>query len=296
MPIAPSRKSVLPAPVYDRDGITLYVGDARGILPTLPAGSVDLVFTDPPFGHNNNDGDLIHNREKALGESRKKWHGRDSVTEQSQNPARPIANDSPEDANALVRWFFAEADRLLDSGCCCCCGGGGPDPQFARWSMWLDEAIGFKQMVVWDKGPMGMGWHYRRSYEVVLVGQKPGAACRWYDTSSKIENIIRPGYLGIRKIIPQGDQHPTEKPVELAEFFIRLHSQKGHIVLDPFLGSGSTALAAKKWGRMFIGIDLDRDHVDATIDRLENAEGGGVLMDLRKQMKKRGSFSGRTRA
>ena len=55
----------------------------------------------------------------------------------------------------------------------------------------MDGIIGFKQMVVWDKGPIGMGWHYRRSYETVLVGEKPGAACRWFDDSQQIENIIR---------------------------------------------------------------------------------------------------------
>jgi hypothetical protein len=90
-----------------------------------------------------------------------------------------------------VRWSFTEADRLLAKGGCCCCGGGGPDPHFARWSLWLDEAVGFKQMVVWDKGPMGMGWHYRRSYETVLVGEKRGGKCRWYDDSQTIERFVQ---------------------------------------------------------------------------------------------------------
>jgi hypothetical protein len=74
--------------------------------------------------------------------------------------------------------------------------------------LWLDEAVGFKQMVVWDKGPMGMGWHYRRSYETVLVGEKRGGKCRWYDDSQTIENIIRPGAYGITKILP-GRGHQT---------------------------------------------------------------------------------------
>ena len=97
-------------PVYDRDGITLYCGDARAIVPQLANHSIDLIFTDPPYGHNNNDGDLIHNREKALGVS---------TTEQS---ARPIANDGFDEANELVKWLFREAKRLLRmGGCCCCC-------------------------------------------------------------------------------------------------------------------------------------------------------------------------------
>ncbi len=55
-------------PYYQDDLITLYNADARAILPNLAAGSIDFVFTDPPYGHNNNNnGDLIHRWEAALG-------------------------------------------------------------------------------------------------------------------------------------------------------------------------------------------------------------------------------------
>lgn len=243
---------------------TIYRADAREVLPRIAAGSVDMVMTDPPYGHNNNDGgDLIHRREAALGMSSGKAAA-----------SRPIANDGPE-ANDLARWLFVESGRLLKPGCCCCCcgGGGGPDPQFARWSLWLDEAVGFKQMVVWDKGPIGMGWHYRRSYETVLVGEKPGAACRWYDETMAVENIIRPGGR-IRKIIPQADDHPTPKPVELAEHFILLHTRPGDLVLDPFMGHGWVGQAAVKNGRRFVGIEIDEGFYDAAAGNLERAEFG----------------------
>jgi DNA modification methylase len=183
-----------------------------------------------------------------------------------------------------VRWLFVAARRLLDSGCCCCCccGGGGPDPQFARWSLWLDEVLDFKQMVVWDKGPMGMGWHYRRSYETVLVAQKPGGACKWFDTSGKIENIIRPGYRGIKKIIPQATDHPTPKPPELARHFIRLHTKPGDLVLDPFMGGGSTAVAAIAEGRRFVGVELDPAFFDMACRRIEKAQRQGQLFNSRE--------------
>ena len=224
---------------------TIYNVDCIEIMRSWPNASIDFIFGDPPYGHNNNNGDLIDRWEQALGRPR-----------DGRSGPRPIANDG-EEANTLVRAFFAEAARLLKPGCCCCCccGGGGPDPQFARWSLWLDEHLDFKQMVVWDKGPMGMGWHYRRSYETVLVAQKPGAACRWYDESNAVENIIRPGFAP--KIIPSADQHPTEKPVELAMHFIKLHTKRGDIVLDPFAGSGSTLDAANRLGRKWIGIEID---------------------------------------
>ena len=242
-------------PYYQDEACTLYHGDCREILPTLEP--VDMIFTDPPYGHNNNNGDLISNWEKALG------------VKPSGEETRAIKNDGPE-ANELVRWFFGETKRLLKHGgcCCCCCGGGGPDPTFARWSLWLDEVLEFKQMVVWDKGPIGMGWHYRRSYETVLVAMKPGAACKWYDDTQQIENIIRPGMHGIKKIIPQEDEHPTPKPEELAKFFIQLHSQAGETVLDPFMGGGSTARAAKDLGRKFIGIELEERWLEMTAKRL----------------------------
>ena len=273
MPKIPSKLG----PVYSKDGIVLYLGDSREILPTLPAGSIQFIFTDPPYGHNNNNGDLIHRREAALGQGP---HGK----------SRAIANDGIE-ANELVQWAFKEFNRLLQPGCCCCCccGGGGPDPQFARWSLWLDEAVGFKQMVVWDKGPMGMGWHYRRSYETVLVGEKPGAACHWYDETKRIENIIRPGWF--KKIIPGKEDHPTEKPLGLVEHFLRLHTRSGDTVLDPFLGYGTTALACSRWNRKMIGIELDRKSLEVCIERLENFAGGGIRMDARKQLK----LSGRRR-
>lgn len=236
----------------------LACGDAREILPEI--ANVDMVFTDPPYGHNNNNnGDLIHRWEAAL--------GRGPVRE-----ARPIANDGT-DAGELARWLFMEAARVLPRGgaICCCGGGGGPDPQFARWSLWMNEVLTFKQMIVWDKGPMGMGWHYRRSYETVLVAERKGGKSRWYDDSHRVENIIRPGAYGIKKIIPRKDQHPTEKPERLPAHFISLHTLPGHTVLDPFMGAGTTGAAAVTMGRAFVGIELDRQFFESACQRIEAA-------------------------
>lgn len=131
----------------------------------------------------------------------------------------------------------------------------------------MDGPLDFKQMIVWDKGPMGMGWHYRRSYETVLVGQKKGGACKWYDQTDAIENIIRPGR--VRKLIPSKSDHPTPKPPELAEHFIKLHTREGETVLDPFNGGGSTGVAALRMGRRYIGVEIDPQWFDHTCRRLE---------------------------
>lgn len=127
----------------------------------------------------------------------------------------------------------------------------------------MDKVLNFCQMIVWDKGPMGMGWRYRRSYETVLVAYK-GDKMRWYDDSSKIENIIR----HIPKIIPSEKQHPTVKPLALMAHFIKLHTKEGDVVLDPFVGSGTTPMAAKSLNRHYLGFDLDPKWVALSNKRL----------------------------
>ncbi len=243
-------------PYYQDEAVTLYLGDCREIMPAVVlVGSTHLILTDPPYGHNNNNGDLAHRREAALG----------LMPTVPDGWARPIANDGPEEATALVRWLFAEAKRVLVPGgccCCCCCGGGGPDPQFARWSLYLDNALGFKQMVVWDKGGLGMGWHYRRNYETILVGEKPGGPCLWYGGNS-VPNVIRlPG------IKPSTEQHPTEKPLGLAARFIQWHTEPGMSVLDPFAGGGWSLIAAKAAGRKAIGVEIEERWCEMAARRL----------------------------
>ena len=240
-------------PYYEKDGIVIYHGDCREVLPSLPSDYFDLVLTDPPYGHNNNSNDLIHRWEVALG---KQKHVEES---------RPIANDGVE-ANKLVRWCMSEWHRVLKDCCCCCCccGGGGPDPQFARWSLWLDEVFNFKQMVVWDKGPMGMGWHYRRSYETVLVGTKGSGKCNWYDETDRVENIIR----DIPKIIPSKTDHPTPKPEILMKRFISWHTKEHDIVLVSFMGAGTTLRAAKDLNRRAIGIEIEERYCEIAAKRL----------------------------
>ncbi len=247
-------------PYFSSPSVVIYLGDVHALLPALKDKSIDFIFTDPPYGHNNNNGDLIHRWEASIGKF------------SDAAESRPIKGDSPEESDELIKFSFEQFNRLLSSGgccACCCCGGGGPDPSFARWSLWMDKYIGFKSMVIWDKGPIGMGWHYRRSYETILVGQKKGAKCRWYDTTDRIENIIR----HIPKIIPTKNQHPTIKPEALSAFFIRLHTQENDIVLDPFMGEGSTMRATLKLHRRFIGIDIDEMWCEKTARKLQQ----GVL-------------------
>ena len=159
---------------------------------------------------------------------------------------------------------------------------------FGRWSVLMGVPLEFKQMVVWDKGPMGLGWHYRRSYETVLVAQKRGGPCKWHTDRKDIENIIRPGTLAKDKILPRAWEHPTAKPEGLPAWFIRLHTQLGETVLDPFMGSGTTGVDALRLKRKFIGIEIDPHWFAVSCERI--AKTIGAFEQLGSSTRSRGVY------
>jgi site-specific DNA-methyltransferase (adenine-specific) len=245
-------KDAVMAPYYDHAGITIYHGDCREILPHLP--KVDLVVMDPPYGLNYNNGDLAHNREKVFG------------GDTTRSTPRPIANDGAKEADTLLRDVLVLLKKHLLKGgcccCCCCCGGGGPKPLFAEWTLLLDEIIGFKHAVVWDKGGLGMGMHFRRNYEFILIAQNGQPAHRW-NGGNTTPNVWR-----LRKIIPSAEEHPTPKPPELMGKCIQLFSNVDDLVVDPFMGHGPTLVAAKNLGRRAIGIEIEEKYCELAVRRL----------------------------
>jgi 16S rRNA G966 N2-methylase RsmD len=252
----------------------VYQGDCLELMKAIPDGSVPMIWTDPPYGHNNNNNDLIHRWEAALGQ----------VKVILQEDARPIENDGAEDMERVLRGMLAEAGRVLDRDCCCCCccccgGGGGPKPTFARVADWMDEKpLQFFHAVVWDKGGLGMGWRYRRNYEFVMVAHRRGGKLlwSWEESGPETANVIRIG-----KILPQLWHHPTPKPVALVEHFLRLHTQPGDLVLDPFAGAGTTGVACARLGREFLGFELDPHWAEVANERIEADRRGVRVEELR---------------
>ncbi|MHB1023361.1 MAG: DNA-methyltransferase [Acidobacteriaceae bacterium] len=247
---------------------TLYHGDCREVLPTLDDQSVDIIWTDPPYGHNNNNGDLIHRREAALGHL---------PLGEDFPQGRPILNDGMDDMKSVVDFMLVQAVRILNknSCCCCCCGGGGPSPTFAWLANRMDEkGMQFFHAVVWDKMGLGMGWRYRRNYEMVMIAHRKGGKLKW---ETKRKDAITGNVVRIPRIIPSKEDHPTPKPIELVEHFLALHGKPGDVVLDPFMGRSPAGVAAIRAGMSYIGIELDREHFDASCKRIQDAESQGDL-------------------
>jgi len=238
-------------PYYQDSAVTIYHGDCREVMRSIEADSVDLLWTDPPYGHSNLDGDLQSARVGVKG-------GR-------KRAAEPIANDSALDMRAVVDAMLKEAARILKPDCCCCCcGGGGPRPTFAWVANRMDEqGLEFFHSVIWYKtarGP-GMGWRFRRDHEMIMVSHRKGGRLAWADSAPAISNIQR-------FAPPNNRLHPNEKPLDLVLQFIASTTSPGGLVLDPFMGSGTTLRAAKDLGRRAIGIELEERHCETAASKL----------------------------
>jgi len=124
------------------------------------------------------------------------------------------------------------------------------------------EKVGFifQQLIVWKKNNATPNRYYLNNAEFILMMRKGNA--------KNINNMGTKNILEVKNIIGK-KIHPTEKPVELNEILISNSSNEGDLVLDPFMGSGSSGVACKKLNRDFIGIEIDEKYFNIAKERIE---------------------------
>ncbi|MCA1831193.1 MAG: site-specific DNA-methyltransferase [Actinobacteria bacterium] len=212
------------------EGVTLYLGDCREILPTLGLASAEIAaVTDPPYGR------------AYVPRAMRPGHERDCAPRYAREM---IEGDNEPFDPSLVMGISSEqifwganyfADRL---------------PPRASW-------------IIWDK--MGGNAKYH--------GTKSFADCEmaWCsdDKPARIHQQIWSGLVrqGSEASIPR--RHPNEKPIELMLACVKRTTHP--VVLDPFMGSGTTGVAAVKLGRKFIGIEIEPKYFDIACSRIEHA-------------------------
>jgi len=124
-----------------------------------------------------------------------------------------------------------------------------------------------KQNLIWAKNSMVMGRQdYQWQHEPCLYGWKKGSSHSWY-SDRKQTTIIKYDRPSKSKL------HPTMKPVGLVEYLMKNSSKQEDIILDPFLGSGTTLIACEKQSRICYGVELDPKYCDVIIKRWENFTG-----------------------
>lgn len=204
----------------------------------IPQNSVDLIFTDPPYWTLN-----MHRNVGTTTRLKKQWFETISSNDMYELLEKCYAVLKP-NRHCLMMCDGQSVRRILECA---------------------DEIFDYAKPLVWDKVVPGMGYHLRCQHEFIVLMDKG-------------KNRI-PKDRSVSDIIPMmrvmKPEYPTQKPVELVELFIDLYTDPGELVVDPFVGSGTTACAAFNRGRKFAVGDKSKDAIDMTKRRL--AEKGCVL-------------------
>lgn len=253
----------------------IHHADALELLPTFPAESVHLVIADPPYF-------------RVLKES---W------------------DNQWDDEATYLEWsmtWLREAMRVLVPGGLCYVFGQVGKREHV-WLHLMSAAVsefGFHDLVVWDRV---VGYNTRRdsfdpAFEQILVLKKDGDGARFdkdavreaYDAETKLRYARDKRYLDLerRRVhleagkwatniwrVPslkgssRENGHPTQKPLQLVERLLLSSSREGDVVLDLFCGAGSVCVVAKKLGRRFIGVEIEKRWVEVARRRVEEDSG-----------------------
>ncbi|HTR29163.1 MAG TPA: site-specific DNA-methyltransferase [Puia sp.] len=231
-------------PVYKtKDGrVAIYRQDAVAFLRGLSSASVDVIVTDPAYSGMNQrlklgSGKII-GRYKEAGQNGAKWFEEFHDTEEN------------------YRAFLEECYRVLR-----------PDRHiylmFDSYSLLtlapiVRDVFDVKNILCWDKANIGLGHYFRRRHEFIVFASKGKRAlnCKSIPDVWKIRRILKAGY-------------PTQKPTEVFELMLRGSADAGSVVCDPFMGSGSAAIAALRWGCKFAGCDISPRAMEYSRKRIE---------------------------
>jgi site-specific DNA-methyltransferase (adenine-specific) len=250
----------LPAPVFSdpRHHIKIYQGDCLDILAKLPAESVDLIFADPPYFLSNNG--ITCHAGRMVSVNKGEWD-------------RSRGAQANHEFN--LEWLAACQRILRPNG-----------------SIWVSgtshviHSVGFAMQKLEFKLLNDISW--------VKPNPPPNLSCRYFTHAT--ETIIWAAknkksrhtfhYKAMKELaggkqmksvwtIPPPEswekkfgKHPTQKPLALLERILLASSSEGDLVLDPFLGSGTTALAALRLSRRVFGIDADSAWIHLSLVRL----------------------------
>ena len=227
--------------------IKLINGNCLDTLKNIPNESIDLIVTDPPYpttsrGNAGNSGGML---QKDINKKGKVF---------TYN-------------NINCKEYAPEFYRLLKDGSHCYVMTNHIN-LIDMLNTFTDVGFHFIKSLIWNKGNKIMGQYYMSQYEYILFFRK--------GKGKKINNCGTSDILSIsNKKTKDKDGtniHDTEKPVELMEVLVNNSSQENELVLDPFMGVGSTGIACIKNNRNFIGIEIDENYFTIAKERM-----GGVL-------------------
>ena len=237
-------------PYYQDEAVVIYHADCRDVLPLLEPGSVDLVLTDPPYSSGTR---------------------RDADRQVRGAMLREFADEDWFTHDTMTSWGYSWFIRSVMTDLRSRLAPGAHVYVFSDWRQTPNvygmlEATGYRvnNCLVWAKKHFGMGGWWRNQHENIVFASHGKPA----DMLDKGRGTV----LTVPGMSPESRVHPTEKPLEL---LVRiLTAVPGSLILDPFMGSGTTLRAAKDLGRKAIGIEIEERYCEIAAKRMAQ----GVLL------------------
>ena len=239
---------------------TLYQGDCLEIMPTIQAGSVDMVMADLPYGTTACKWDSVIPFEPLWACYRAACKKNAAIVLTASQPfTSALVMSNPKFYRHAWEW-----DKVRPSGFQIC--KFGPMRRHEDILVFGHSSVGYyPQMVKRDKPISGR-----------VYGKSESSPLKNCDHAKRTYSHSHPqSILRIQK--ENTKLHPTQKPVALMEYLVRTYTHEGETVLDNTMGSGTTGVACVKSGRKFIGIEKDAKYFDIACKRIEEAAGVGLL-------------------
>ena len=218
-------------------------GDCLELMKDIPDGSIDLILTDPPYNI------ARKNNFQTMGRAGIDFGEWDKGFDQ-------------------FAWLSIVPKLLHKDGSVVIFNDWKNIGEIAKQLELYGLTI--KDMLRWEKSnpmPRNRDRRYITDFECAVWLTPKGAKWQFHRLSDSYQrpSFKYPVVSGTSKF------HPTQKPVELMQELIQIHSSPGNVVLDPFMGSGSTGVACANTGREFIGIELDKKYYDIACRRIADA-------------------------
>lgn len=229
-------------PYFDDGGIVIYHGDCRDVLPRL--GPVDHAICDPPYSEH------VHGKQRRGGNR----HRDGVVCEGRELGFDALTDDVRRFCGA---WFSANVERWI---------AVFSDTESA--GLWRDMiTVDYVRTAFWRKvggAPQFTGDRPAVACEAITLCHRPGRK-RWNGGGKQ-------GFYDVPIVVGhglEGRYHTTQKPIELMTQLICDFTDPGDLILDSFMGSGTTLAAAKRLGRRAIGIELNEKYCYTAAKRLQ---------------------------
>jgi len=233
--------------------IYLYNGDCVEVMRQLDNDKVDLIITDPPY----NLGNFMKNRDTNLVKMRDNFFGAAGWDD--------LEFDEWEQS---MDAYFSEAARLMKTG--------GSMIVFmaiikVETLIRLAEQHGFyyKTTGIWHKlnpMPRNMHLHFVNSTEAWVYFTYKKRTGKFNNNGRVLHDFVETALTPASE--RKYGKHPTQKPEQLMEYLVSILSDEGDWVLDPFMGSGTTGVVAKRMNRHFIGVEFNEEYFNMATRRI----------------------------